>query len=75
MSQQLTSHNNGKGKESVVGKTILQQALKAEIAKLQQEINVLGDEEIKGMEREKKVEAHKRAKITTFFMALDEDED
>jgi len=56
------------------GRTKLDQELLEKVRQIQNEIAVLGDEEIKELDKEKKIEKNKRLKIAQFFMGLDEEE-
>lgn len=76
LTAEIFNQNNrlGNGKEKQGARIQLDQALVAKVQELNREIDVLGDEEIKELEKEKKVEAQKKAKIAEFFQALDEEE-
>ena len=51
----------------------LDQALVAKVTEFNKGIEILGNEEIKELEKEEKIERKKRAKIAEFFVGLDEE--
>jgi hypothetical protein len=72
-----TNDSQGQGgmqKGPYIPRTKLDQELLEKVRQIQNEIAVLGDEEIKELEKEKKVAKNKKLKIAQFFMGLDEDE-